>query len=461
MLLTITTTHRPATDLGYLLHKNPTRAQRFDLSVGTAHVFYTEATPERCTAVLLLDIDPVELAKGSRRQSLRQYVNDRPYVASSLMSTAILKVFGSAMGGASKDRPELAETAIPLAAHLSAIPCRGGEAVARSLFEPLGYKVGAVSHPLDEANPDWGLSNYLTLDLEAIVKLSDLLQHLYVLIPTLDQDKHYWLGPDEVDKLLDRGGEWLRSHPERDQIVRRYLGGFRNLTSVAFERLNEEELPQELEVSEEQSTPEDVAEKPIALGTQRMKAVLAVLKASGAKRVLDLGCGEGRLLRDLLAEAQFEEVVGADVSIQALEGAKAKLHLDRMAPARQARLKLLHTSLTYRDSRLAGFDAAAIVEVIEHLDPSRLAAFERALFHFARPATVVITTPNVDYNALFPTLPAGAWRHPDHRFEWTRAEFQAWSSGVAATHGYEVTFSGVGASDPNLGSPTQMAVFKR
>jgi 3' terminal RNA ribose 2'-O-methyltransferase Hen1 len=167
MLLTVTTTHTPATDLGFLLHKNPARPQAFDLSFGRAHVFYPEAGESRCTAALLLDVDPVGLVRGRRGPAgegfaLEQYVNDRPYVASSLMSVAIAQVFASALHGTSRERPELAAAAIPLVAKIAALPCRGGEAFLRSLFEPLGYTVAATRAPLDETFPEWGEGPYYT-----------------------------------------------------------------------------------------------------------------------------------------------------------------------------------------------------------------------------------------------------------------------------------------------------------
>ena len=464
MLLTITTTHRPATDLGYLLHKNPAKAQTFDLSVGKAHVFYPEATDERCTVALIVDINPVTLARTSRRASLRQYVNDRPYVACSFMSTALLKVFGSAMSGSGKDRPDLAITPIPLTARLAMLPSRGGEPVLRRLFEPLGYEVVAEPHQLDERFPAWGLSEYLTVELTGRQTLANLLQHLYVLIPTLDDDKHYWVDRAEVDKLMLRGGEWLARHPDRELIVRRYLKGLRSFTSEAFERLlQEESQPADEEASEstEETIERGVIENPLGLADQRMEVVARVLKAAGATRILDLGCGEGRLLRRLLADSSFEELVGVDASMSALTKAKERLGLDRLPETQRSRVKLLHSSLTYRDSRLSGFDGAAVIEVVEHLDPERLAAFERSVFEFAAPGVVALTTPNAEFNVRFGGLRAGTFRHPDHRFEWSRRDFRGWSEAVAARFGYAVSFEGIGAEDPEVGAPTQMAVFKR
>ena len=215
MLLTISTTHSPATDLGYLLHKNPSRLHSLELSFGKAHIFYPEAAEEKCTVALLLDIDPVGLVRGKPGQkeggALDQYVNDRPYVLSSFLSVAMSRAFGTAMTGRSKGRQELAEQKIPLQATLSVVACRGGDEFLRELFEPLGYKVRAQHHPLDEKFPGWGEGPYYTVTLEGEVRLQDLLNHLYVLIPVLDAEKHYWVGDDEVEKLLRREKDgWRR-----------------------------------------------------------------------------------------------------------------------------------------------------------------------------------------------------------------------------------------------------------
>jgi len=457
LLLTITTTHRPATDLGYLLHKHPESHQTFEISVGTAHVFYPEADDDRCTAALLLSIDPITLARSAKRESLRQYVNDRPYVASSFMSSAIAEIFGTAMNGNCRQRPELAATAIPLVARLSSLPCRGGEPLLRRLLEPLGYEVAVTTRPVDERFPDWGDGRHLTVDLRATVRLADLLSHLYVLIPTLDRDKHYWIARDEIDKLVRRGGDWLAGHPDRDLIVHRYLGGLRHLASEALERLVAGEEPDADDTESDAEAPQER----VRLGELRAEAAAGALRTAGARRVLDLGCGSGRLMRLLLKDPQFEEVVGMDVSTRALGIARDRLRLDRLSPARAARVRLLHGSLVYRDERLAGFDGAAVVEVVEHLDPPRLAAFERVLFEFARPRTIALTTPNAKYNVRWERLPAGQLRHGDHRFEWTRTEFEAWARRVAGHHGYEVRFEGIGPEDAEVGAPSQMGVFTR
>jgi 3' terminal RNA ribose 2'-O-methyltransferase Hen1 len=471
VLLTISTTHQPATDLGFLLHKNPDRHHVAEFGFGTAHVVYPEATGERCSAAVLVDIDPVGLVKDNRslaasRFALAHYVNDRPYAASSFLSVALGRLFGTAMSGRSKERQELADQPIPLEASLPVVPCRGGQDLARRLFEPLGYAVEARALPLDPQFPEWGASRYLALRITATVRLRSLLEHLFVLLPVLDDDKHYWVGEDEVGKLLRRGGQWLAAHPEHDLIARRYLRHDQRLTRAALAALFADDAADPDRSDQEQDESEESVERQVSLHERRLATVLGVITASGARSVLDLGCGSGKLLAELVKEPGLHRIVGLDVSHRALESAARRLHTDTMAPRQRERVQLLHGSLTYRDDRLRGFDAAAVVEVIEHLDPPRIVAFEKVLFGHARPETVILTTPNAEYNALLAGLPAGQFRHGDHRFEWTRPQLRAWAEGVAARYGYRAELSGIGPQGTgpggaDLGCPSQLAVFRR
>ncbi|WP_155352010.1 3' terminal RNA ribose 2'-O-methyltransferase Hen1 [Acrocarpospora pleiomorpha] len=492
MLLTISTTHRPATDLGFLLHKHPDKVQEFSQSFGTAQVFYPEAGDERCTAALLLDVDPVRLVRSrgasSPDFSLGQYVNDRPYAASSLLASAMAEVFRTARAGRCAARPELPEQAIPLEISLPALPCRGGGVeLAHRLFEPLGWQVEAAAVPLDDGFPEWGNSRYVGLTLRGEVRLADALNHLYVLLPVLDDAKHYWVASDEVDKLIRAGEGWLAAHPDRGLITRRYLNRRTALTRAALARLAEvgDDLEDALEPPIEEETAEATTEalaeampdgeaaeglakepggeptgepdRPTPLNVLRREAVLAALDEVGARTVIDLGCGSGQLVNALLANKTFTKIAGVDVSAHALTLAARKLKLDRMSDARRARLDLFQGSLTYGDSRFAGYDAAVLMEVVEHLDPPRLPALERVVFGGAKPAHVIVTTPNAEYNVRYETLTG--MRHPDHRFEWTRAEFRHWATAVAARYGYQVDYRPVGDDDPELGPPTQMAIF--
>ncbi|GHE53950.1 3' terminal RNA ribose 2'-O-methyltransferase Hen1 [Streptomyces longispororuber] len=500
MFLTISTTgtpERPATDLGFLLHKHPGKAQAFSTSYGRAHVFYPEASAERCTAALLLEVDPLALvrrAKGGKGKgggapdaALAQYVNDRPYAASSLLAVALSAVFSSALRGVCKALPERAGEPLPLRVEVPALPARGGPDLVRALFAPLGWTVAAEPVPLDERFPDWGASRYVRLVLrapEGTLTLSEALRHLYVLLPVLDDAKHYWVSDDEVEKLLRAGDGWLAAHPEQKLITSRYLSRRWSLTRQAMERLElvrladaddtdvEEidnavadgpETEAETEAGSEAAgtgpAATGAAERTAPLAVLRREAVVAALRAADAARVLDLGCGQGQLVQELLKDTRFTKVVGVDVSMRALTVAARRLRLERMGERQAERVELFQGSLAYTDKRLKGYDAAVLCEVVEHVDPERLPALEYAVFGAARPRTVLVTTPNVEYNVRWESLPAGRSRHSDHRFEWTRAEFRRWADGVAARYGYDVTYAPVGPDDPEVGPPTQMAAF--
>jgi SAM-dependent methyltransferase len=513
MLLTISTTYQPATDLGYLLHKNPARLQSVEVAGGQVHIFYPEASVERCTAALLLDLDPVALVRGRGGASgegfaLEQYVNDRPYVASSFLSAALSKAFGTAMNGTCKDRPELPGQVLPLEVKVAVVSAPGPD-WPRRLFEPLGYEVSIDTTPLDPTVPDWGDSRYYTLHLRhAGLRLQDVLTHLYVLLPVLDNDKHYYIDEAEADKLLHRGGSWLPQHPERGFITRRYLRYLAAYVNPTLARLLEDASSPQPPSPGEKGEPDDLSpdlapaergaspalaeaslesdtgspsppdyahnadaglggevagegDPKLSLHDQRLQQVAQEIYELGPKRVLDLGCGEGKLLRLLLRQPKVEFILGMDVSHQALSRAAQRLHLEEMPPRQRKRIELIQGSLLYKDERLAGFDAAALVEVIEHLDENRLAALEAVVFGQARPGYVLVTTPNADYNQLFDKLSAGEFRHDDHRFEWTRAEFAAWAAGVAGRHGYELRIVSMGEEAEGVGAPSQMAVFEK
>ncbi|MEU9997805.1 3' terminal RNA ribose 2'-O-methyltransferase Hen1 [Streptomyces sp. NPDC050848] len=482
MFLTISTTgtpERPATDLGFLLHKHPDNAQTFSTSHGTAHVLYPEATAERCTAALLLEIDPVGLVRrgkgkgrgGAPDSALAQYVNDRPYAASSLLAVALATVFKSALHGACKAMPERAAVPLPLRVEVPALPARGGADLVRKLFAPLGWDtVEAEPVELDTAFPEWGDSRYVRLVLEGELRLADALNQLYVLLPVLDDAKHYWVSPDEVDKLLRAGDGWLADHPEQQLITSRYLSRRWGLTRDAMERLelarlaeadglDVEDVDNAVDETTTELFGEEGDEKPVPLAVQRRDAILAALRAADATRVLDLGCGQGQLVQALLKDVRFTDIVGVDVSVRALTVAGRRLRLERLGERQAGRVKLIQGSLAYTDKRLTGYDAAVLSEVIEHLDLPRLPALEYAVFGSARPRTVLVTTPNVEYNVRWESLPAGHVRHSDHRFEWNREEFRAWAGRVAEQYGYGVEFTPVGPDDPEVGPPTQMAVF--
>lgn len=461
MLLTIAARGPQADALGYLLHKHPDRVRTVSLPFGTAHVFYPAVEPELVQAALLVEVDPVYLSrrKGAPKATLEPYVNDRPYTASSLLSVAMNKLFGTALAGNCEARPEL--VAQPLRLELCVPVVHTEPAAAVRAFEPLGWEVECA--PIAPTS-----DGYVALTLRGTQTVAQALAHLYVLLPALDGQKHYWVDEAETDKLLRRGEGWLDTHPDREWIVRRYLK-FASLASDALDRLSDNDSTEgsppatdaDSDTSRRGDNAEHVVERPLRLNEARIEAVMDAVEASGATTAVDLGCGEGRLLERLIEQQALTRIVGLDVSMGSLRRAEARLKLDDMSERRRERIELMQGALTYRDDRLARFDVALLIEVIEHVDPERLDALEEAIFGHARPNTVIVTTPNVEYNVNFPGLPAGTMRHTDHRFEWTRDEFTAWIDGVCERSGYSSVQSSIGVDDPATGAPTQMVVFTR
>lgn len=461
MLVTITAVSCPALpdarEVGFLFHKNPESVFEKTLPFGVARLFWPEATPERATCVLAVELDPIGLVRG-RPDSLFAYVSDRPYAASSFLSVALAQCFSTALGGRATKHAELVNTPLPLSTTLHALACDAGEALLRRVFEPLGWAVSITRLPLDPAFPEWGESELFTVTLSGQVTVHDLLSHLYVLTPVLDNAKHYGIGEEEVEKLLRHGEGWLATHPERELIARRYLRYRSALTQTALERLAESDpLP------ESALPPEETLEPPLRLNDQRIEAALETIRSlePPAKTVVDLGCGEGKTLKAIReAGLNLSSLVGMDVSAAALKIAARRLHWDPHSES--SRLTLLHGSLVYLDERLpASPDVVLLMEVIEHLDAWRLETLEEVVFGRLAPRRIVLTTPNAEYNALWPSLPAGRFRHSDHRFEWTRAELAQWAERVAERYGYQVRFLAVGSVDAARGAPTQLGLFDK
>ena len=449
MFVSVATSHRPATDLGFLLHKHPDRLHTADLGFGRATMGYPRADEEGCEFVLALDVDPVALVTAGGDAAVTDYVSPRPYAASSFVSVAISRCLGTALNGRSKERQALADVAIPLECTVAPFPTRDptGGAVRRA-FEPLGWDVDLLWPDGDADAP--GARSHATLRLVGEARVRDLLSHLYVLLPALGGDKHYWISGDEVDKLVAKGGEWLRDHPERDAIVRGYMARHRPLGDEAVRALDGDDAP--------------FPHRPRfgrPLHDRRHDVAVDLVRSTGAVRVADVGCSDGVLAVRLAVETPAREVIAVDPDPAALRRVRRRLE-DAPSDAR-AKVRPMHGALGYGDRRLNDVDLVALLEVVEHLDPDRVDPAVDGLMD-SRPRRVVVTTPNRAYNAFYGMDPE-ALRHPDHRFEWTRDEFVAWAERVAERHGYAVEHGGIGdPMEDDEGTthlPTSMAVLVR
>lgn len=457
MFLSLSITRSPATDLGFLLHKHPDRLQEFTVPTGVARVFYPVAEDANCTMCFWVDVDTVKLAKGRGVQhsfALGQYVNDRPYAASSLLASALAKVFSSALKGQCRERPELVTEPFDVTVTLPTLPDNMGGELTRRLWEPLGWQVNVTSPLLDEEWPQWGQAPYVHAEFTGRHTIQSVLQQLYVLLPVADDAKHYWVDQGEVTKLVQYGGDWLPNHPEQQLITRRYLAHQATLARSAESLISQMELADTPPPAPTQPVPEP-------LRVARTNAIVAQLKQFHVKHVLDLGCGEGNLVRTLLESGGFTKIVGADVSARELDRATSHLKLRDLPESQADIVSLIQASVTYDDDRFAEADAIVLQEVVEHIDPERLPTVERVIFGHAKPKVVVLTTPNQEYNTEYAGLAPGEVRHSDHRFEWTRTQCQQWAEHVANNYGYQVQQQGVGEERPQVGCPTTMVTFTR
>lgn len=459
MILTITYKGKNTQDLGYLLYKNPYRPQSFDLSMGKAHIIYPEIFDERTTAALVLELDPLLLSKGkpgTGESGLFDYVNDRPYATSSFMCNAVSRCFGTAMTGRCDQRQELADSELDLEIALYSLPVRGDKELIHRFFDPLGYEISFETFSIDEEFPEWGESPYVNLRLCAHKKLSDVLNQIYVLIPVFDLQKHYYVSEAEIDNLLKHGEGWLENHPDKEYIIRRYFSMAKSYANIARSRL----------AGNKETDTEEGGEKEQETGSQapldkiRLQTVKDEVLSSGAHSVIDIGCGEGKLLALLVGEAQIEKLAGADVSTDALKRAGQRVEKAALSERQRKKVDIFQGSLMYRDRRFLGYDAACVIEVMEHIDPEKLPIFEGVLFGETAPETVIVTTPNHSYNVNY-GMKTGELRHTDHRFEWNEEEFRNWCNSICERYGYTVKIKGIGKKDGVEGYPTQMGVFAK
>jgi 3' terminal RNA ribose 2'-O-methyltransferase Hen1 len=463
--LSIATTRQSATDLGFLLYKHPDRVFRSDASRNSkmsAVGFYPEAADERCEFCLIVEVDPVERVRGaSWGAGIAQYVEPLPFLASSYMSQALSLCLRSAMNGIVTSKNASEEKRLQAAAvekwplEITVSPLRTSPALISRMFEPLGWDVSLHSVPLDipgmTSEEARRCTDLHTLTIRGEATLQDALTHLYVLLPALDPARHYFYGEDEVQKLLDKSQNWLEQHPARELIVGRYLSKSRELRETALQQIAGDE--------DETAEDETATSEPGTAHDERHLKIIEIIRNAGDVSVVDLGCGEGKLLSRLAKLPGKLQITGVEPAMRDLE--KAQRNLSRN-PGKQVdpRIKLKHGSILYADEQLKGFDIAILSEVIEHIDPDRLDHAERCVFGFMQPRKVVVTTPNASFNAMF-DLEEGQFRHRDHRFEWTESEARTWSDRICRDYGYSCELGGAGGYDPECGHLSHFIVFEK
>lgn len=434
MLLTLRVTGPHASDLEVLLDKCPDKLHSTSLPFGLAHVFFPEVSPDAVTVALVVDVDAVVWSSNG-------FSSGFGLTNAAMLSAAIASVFSTALAARSPGRPDLVTAILPVEVRVSSFDVRPGTDDARALFSPLGYDVVVHEDVVDALS---GTSTNLVRQTVCLAKqcsLYEVLSHLYVLGPVLDGHADDHVLERERDALLLHAEGAARGHVAGDRIIQAYAARRPSGAGAALARLLA------MDVTEGQ-TALDSAIAPTLLDDARIDAIVFELREASVSSVVDLGCGDGKLLARLVREKVLTRIVGFDVSIRALDAAASRMKLDRRGGKKSERIELLHGSLFYSDSRLQGFDAAVLADVIQHVNADRLGDLERVVFHDAQPATVVVMMNVATRDGVVP---------PGLEHSWSTNQFDAWASAVSERRAYRVRLLSIGSSGPT----TRMAVFTR
>lgn len=469
MIMTMTAENLSGDHLGYLLHKNPANLHRASLSFGEGYVFFEETGEDRARVCLIVDADPLAMVqgRGDLGHADALYVNDRAYVPSSLLASAIIKFFGTALSGRCKERPDLVDKPLDLVVTLPSLAPRARVNLVARLFEPLGYAVERLSSTQQISDEAASEASGYGVKLSTTSTLRELLSQLVVLIPVLDYGgDHRWVDEADIEPFLRRVGSWLPDHPYASYIVMRAFKHQKHLIRSVIERYPSIEdslarIPSAASEQWDDAQLEEMAQSPLSLNQQRFAAIESIIVSIHPSTLIDLGCGNGALIAYLAKKMRFDRLVGMDVSATVLERAKNRLANLQLSVAQQKSIEFLQGSLLYADPRIKSFDMALLIEVIEHVDPERLSALELQVFGLAAYQAIVVTTPNREFNRLYIGMSEHTRRHADHRFEWTREEFAGWASRMGETYGYDFEIDGIGSISPEVGQPTQLAIFRK
>lgn len=445
MQLTIRATGENVKAISHLLSKNPNNLYERNHKGHLVRLFYSEFTEERVEVTIFVTPDPIELMqKGSNTYDITHYINDREFAVSSIFTSFIRSALGTALNGQPKEEYiKWVDYRFPFTFEFGPVASTLSDQHIKDLFEPIGYEVAITRPEIHYAIDLKDKSSARFLALSGSQTLQDALRHLFVLIPVIDNYKHYFIDEKEIEKLERYGEGWLEGHPLRDMIYRQALR-FKEIYSLV-----------------EGSNPDAAADQPakkVRLNDLRYEKIVETAQSLDPKTIVDFGSGEGKLSVRLAFMDGVKEILAVEPS--EAENLKAKRRFDKAKEVPGfVEPKTLWGSLFYYDERLKGKDLIVLCEVIEHIDEQRLPKAMDLILHQYAPKSFIITTPNREYNDVYDM--EDHFRHDDHRFEWTREEFQTWCKERNHQHLYELEFFGIGEEHPSQGFPTQMCVFKR
>lgn len=444
MQLSLNVKGNGAEAVSYLLAKNPNNLYERDEKGFKVRSVYSVFTKEEVKYLIYVKPDPIDLVRSSPQvYDISHYINDREFAVSSLFVSAIRKALGTALNGKPQEEyVQWVEHRFDMEVAFGPIATDLPDGELAELFKPIGYNVEIKR----AASTLRSKSSALFITLTGKQTIQNLLKHLFILIPVIDNYKHYFIDEREIEKV-DRYGEgWLDAHPLKQFIVKRALR-FQNL------------IRQSKFYDRERHNQENRETKKIRLNELRYEKIVDFIRTIPKRdTVVDLGAGEGKLSVKLGYLDGVKEILSVEPSNKSRVRA-----IQRFEEAEGTDGFTLPTSLAgslfYFDDRLVNKDIMVLCEVIEHIDEYRIPKMMEAIFRSYQPRVLIVTTPNQEYNVIYDM--DETMRHHDHRFEWTRDDFQENCEQWIKESPYYIQFEGIGEEHPEYGTPTQMAIFRR
>ncbi|MCK1992095.1 3' terminal RNA ribose 2'-O-methyltransferase Hen1 [Peribacillus muralis] len=445
MQLTINASGNNVKAISYLLSKNPNNLYERKHKGHVVRLFYSTFTETEMEATIFVTPDPIELVKNTANSyDITHYINDREFAVSSIFCSLIRSALGTALNGQPKEEhAEWVNHPFSFQFDFGPVVSTLSDNQLRELFEPIGYEVSITRPDIQYSFDMKDRSSTRTVSLKGLKTLQEGLRHLFVLIPVIDNYKHYYIDEKEIDKLERYGEGWLDDHPMRDFIYRQSLR-FKEVYSIVENKKPEMK--------------KDDKESKVRLNDLRYEKIFDTVSQMHPSSVVDFGSGEGKLSVRLGFIEGVKEILAVEPSQSAT--LKALGRFDKVKDKEKFVIpKPLWGSLFYYDEELKNKDVIILCEVIEHIDEHRLPKVMDTILQDYQPRALILTTPNREYNEVYDM--EDALRHNDHRFEWTRAEFQQWCTARNHDDSYDLRFEGIGEEHVTQGCPTQMCVFER
>ncbi|TDL78499.1 3' terminal RNA ribose 2'-O-methyltransferase Hen1 [Peribacillus frigoritolerans] len=445
MQLTIKATGDNVKAISYLLSKNPNNLYERNHKGHLVRLFYSKFEETELEVTIFVTPDPIDLVKNnSNSYDITHYINDREFAVSSLFCSFIRSALGTALNGQPKEEySEWVNYRFSFQFEFGPVVSSLSDKQLKDLFEPIGYEV-AISRPDIEYSFEMkDKSSARSICLKGMKTLQNGLRQLFVLIPVIDNYKHYYIDDKEIEKLERYGEGWLEDHPKRDYIYRQSLR-FKEIFSIVENKKTEEKKEEKIEK--------------VRLNDLRYEKIIDFVNQMKPRSIVDFGSGEGKLSVRLGFADGVKEIMAVEPSQSAT--LKAIERFDKVKNKEKFVVpETIWGSLFYYDERLKGKDVMILCEVIEHIDEFRLPKVLDTILHDYQPNALIITTPNREYNEIYDM--EDHFRHNDHRFEWTRAEFRHWCEERNHRKIYDLQFEGIGEEHDRHGFPTQMCVFVR